>query len=145
MSAKTEQAAAFFDSGFNCAQSVLATFCEAYGVEQETALKMSSGMGGGFRSGEICGAVSGAVQVIGLKYGQHIAGDKAAKEECNRRVVAFVRVFREKNSSVVCREILDYDVSKQDEYAQAQSKNLFKTTCAEMIKSAVALLEALDY
>ena len=145
MSAKTEQAAAFFDSGFNCAQSVLATFCEGYSVDRTLALKMSAGMGGGFRSGEICGAVSGAIQVIGLKYGQHIAGDKAAKEECNRNVVAFVQAFKAKNSSVVCREILGCDVSIQTEYEQAQSKNLFKTTCVSMIKSAVTLLEELDY
>ena len=143
MSVKTEKAAALFGSGFNCAQSVLVVFCEGYGMNRELALKTSSGLGGGFRLGEICGAVSGAVLVIGLKYGQHIAEDSDSKKNCNSKVIEFMDLFKRKNKSVVCKEILGFDLSIKKEYDQAQNKNLFKTTCVDMVKSAVETLEEL--
>ena len=145
MSYKTDLAISLFNSGFNCAQSVLAVFCEEYDVEEETALKMSSGFGAGVRSGEICGAVSGAVLVIGLKYGQSEGNDKASKENCNNKTVEFLDLFRKKNGSVVCRDLLGYDLSIDEEYAEAFSKDLFKTVCVDMVVSAVSLLEELDY
>ena len=145
MSANADNATILFNSGFNCAQSVLATFCEKYGLDKETALKVSSGLGGGFRAGEICGAVSGAVLVIGLKYGQYIAEDKASKGNCNSKTVEFTKLFKSKNKSFVCREILGYNLAIAEEYDQAQSKNLFKTTCIDMVRSAAELLEELGY
>ena len=145
MSSKTGMAAALFAGGFNCAQSVLAVFCEEYGMDKETALKVSSGLGGGVRCGEICGAVSGAVLVIGLKYGQYVADNKIAKANCNKKTVEFMNLFKEKNKSVVCREILKFDLSIKEEYEQAQNQNLFKTTCVDMVRSAAALLEECGY
>jgi hypothetical protein len=37
-----------------------------YGLPRETSLKIASGLGGGVRCGEVCGAATGAVLVIGL-------------------------------------------------------------------------------
>ena len=108
-------------------------------------IKMCSGLGTGFRSGEICGAVSGAGLVIGLKCGQNIAEDKSAKDNCNAKTIEFTKLFRTKNESVVCSDILGFDLSVKEEYEQAQKQNLFKTTCVDMVVSAVELLEELGY
>ena len=145
LNSKTKRAVSLYNSGFNCAQSVLAVFCEDYNINIDTALKLSSGLGGGFRCGEICGAVSGAVLTIGLKYGQNDADDEVSKAECNNKTVEFINLFREKHGSIACRELLRHDISIKEEYAEAQNKNLFKTTCVETVKSAVTLLCQLDY
>ena len=145
MSSRTEAAFAHFDSGFNCAQSVLAVFCEKYGVDKDIAFKACSGLGAGFRLGEVCGAVSGAVLVIGLKYGQNTPGDKISKDNCNAKVIEFMEKFKNKNGSIVCREILGFDLSIKEEYEEAQSQNLFKTRCVDMVKNSVTLLEELGY
>ena len=108
-------------------------------------IKMCSGLGAGFRSGEICGAVSGAVLAIGFKYGQNIAEDKVTKDNCNAKTIEFMNLFRVKNKSVVCREIFFFDLSIKEEYEQAQKQNLFKTMCVDMVVSAVELLEELGY
>ena len=110
MSSKSDLAVAHFHSGLNCAQSVVAVFCEEYGMDK-IALKMCSGLCAGIRSGELCGTVSGAVLVIGVKYGQGIAEDKTAKETCNAKTVEFMNLFRTKNKSVVCHDILELDLS----------------------------------
>ena len=59
---------AYHDNGFNCAQSVFAAFCDLTGIEEKTALKIAGGFGGGVKVGEICGAASGAVMVIGALF-----------------------------------------------------------------------------
>ena len=145
MRTKADIAAGVFLSGFNCAQSVLSVFCEAYGLDAITARKLAAGLGAGARKGELCGAVSGAVIVIGLKCGQSEAVDKAAKADCNARTAAFMELFQSKNKSFVCKEILGLDLSIPAEYARAQTTTLFQTTCVDMVKSAVTLLEELGY
>jgi C_GCAxxG_C_C family probable redox protein len=142
---KSETAVNLFNSGFNCAQSVLASFCEEYGLDQETGLKLASGLGGGFRCGEVCGAVSGAVLVIGLKYGQSLADDSASKSHCNSETVIFMERFRKDNKSCICREILGCDISTQEGRERALRENLFKTTCVDMVESAVGILEEMGY
>ena len=106
---------------------------------------MCSGLGAGFRFGEICGAVSGAVLVVGMKYGQETAADKDTKNSCNARIVEFMSLFRARNNFVVCREILGLDLSIKEEYERARELNLFKTTCVDMVRSAVEILEELGY
>lgn len=145
MKTRAEKAAELFNSGFNCAQSVLTVFSEKYGVSNETALKMSCGLGGGCRFGEICGAVSGAVLVIGLKYGQSNAEDKVSKSICYEKTVEFINEFKAANDFIVCRDILGCDISVKEEYERAQNRRLFDTLCVAMVKSAVEILVNLGY
>lgn len=145
MKTREEMATGLFNSGCNCSQAVLAAFCEKYGMGQETALKLSCGLGGGIRSGEVCGAVSGAALVIGLKYGQAQAEDKAAKNNCYAKTVEFINAFKEANNSIICREILGHDISEKEAYEKAQNKRLFTTICVDMVKSAAQILEESGY
>ena len=65
-----EKAKELFKSGYNCAQSVFAVYAERYGIDFETALKLSSSFGGGMgRLREVCGAVSGMFMAAGLATG----------------------------------------------------------------------------
>lgn len=142
---RPDDAAARFMSGFNCAQSVLSVFAENYGLEKELALKLASGMGTGFRLGEICGAASGAALVIGLKDGQSAAEDKLSKQDCYDKITQFMARFREVNRNVACRELLGYDLSSPAQYAQAKALGLFDTTCVDLIRSSVGILEEMGY
>jgi len=145
MSLKQESAVDIFSKNFNCAQSVISVFCDKYGMDKETALKISGGLGGGFRSGDICGAVSGAVLVIGLKYGHCIEGDLDMKRNCNSKTIEFLNEFRAQNKAITCRDILQCDISTPEGMEEARSKNLFKTVCVDMVKSAVSMLEKSGY
>ncbi len=145
METRQEMAAKLFAAGFNCAQSVLGAFCNDYGMKTKTARRLFGGFGGGVRSGEICGAVTGAVAVIGMKYGHADAGDAAAKQLCNEKTVAFLGAFRARNQSIVCRDLLAYDISRPEGYALALEQNLFSTKCVALVQDAVALLEEQGY
>ena len=92
-----EQAVALHAQGFNCAQCVLLACGKYTGLEPETARRVAAGFGGGVRSGEICGAISGAVMTIGLT------------EEDPRLVAArtkqCVERFRQEFGCVRCQEL----------------------------------------
>jgi len=145
MESGAEAASAVFGNGFNCAQSVLSAFCEKYGMDKETALKISCGLGSGFRSGEVCGAASGAVLVVGLKYGHCLADDKESKASCYEKTEEFLNEFRKRNGSIVCRDLLGVDISTDDGRQQALDRKLFTTTCDDLVRSAATILEELGY
>ena len=145
MESKKDKALACFGKGFNCAQAVLSVFCEKYGLDNETALKISCGLGAGVRSGEVCGAVSGAVLVVGLKLGHHTAEDKESKANCYAKTEEFLNEFRKAHNTIICRDLLGVDISTEDGRTQAQDRNLFSTICDNLVVSAVIILEDLGY
>ena len=67
MSTKAEQAIAFHDQGYNCAQAVACSFCEEFGVDREEMFKIAEGFGFGMGIMDMCGALSGMMMVIGLQ------------------------------------------------------------------------------
>lgn len=140
MNKKSDKAADLFKQGFNCSQSVLGAFCEDYGVGIETALKIACGLGSGARSAEICGAVTGAILVIGLKYGSDNAD---AKTLCNTKTEEFIKIFREKNKSIICRDILGCDITTPLGKEKAIENKYFTTVCLDMVVSASQILEDL--
>ena len=130
-------------AGFGCAASVLSTFCEGYDLEQETALKLACGLGGGCAMGEICGAVSGAILVIGLKHGQDSVENSAAKANCHARVVQFIDKFKEKNNALTCNALLGCDTTTDEGFAIYLEKR--GTVCPALVRDAVEILEELEY
>lgn len=141
----TEKALALYQAKFNCCQSVFGAFCEDYGVNQKEALRMTCGMGGGVRSGDVCGAVSGSVMVIGLKYGHCQEDELDKKSECYRKTIEYVTLFRERYGSICCRDLLGYDFSKPEEEKIIQERGLIWEVCPTVISNAIALLEELGY
>lgn len=138
---KTEKALELFSSNFNCSQSVFAAFAPDFGIDEELALKLATSFGGGARNGEICGAVSGALMVLGLKYGHFQSDNNEQKSRAYDIAVEFTKRFKEANNSIVCRDLLGYDLTIPEDMACIKEKNLFKDICPKMIMSAVEVLE----
>ena len=143
---KSQDSAELFRNGFLCSQSILAACCDNYGLDKNSALKIANGFGSGMRCAEICGAVSGAVLVIGLKYGYTNAKDRTAKKLCDAKVEEFVRVFTERNKGcILCRDILGCDVTTLEGRQKAIDEKLFTTICMDTVVSAATILEELGY
>ena len=94
-------------SGYNCAQSVLCAFSDLTGLEEKTALALAAGLGGGLRSCEVCGAVSGAVLVLGALYPFDDSSDYHAKQRIAGLAREFCTRFRDKYGVLTCRELLE--------------------------------------
>jgi C_GCAxxG_C_C family probable redox protein len=144
MSEKTDLAKKYHARGFGCSQAVLASFCQDYGLDEETALRISTGFGSGMgRMCEVCGALTGAFMVIGLKYGKVITDGAryGTDTETTYRLVAdLAKKFQERNGSMYCRDLIGHDLSDPDERAVVIQLGLFKTTCGKAIQDVVELL-----
>jgi C_GCAxxG_C_C family probable redox protein len=139
---KSKDAVDIFNSGFNCAQSVLASHCEELDLPETTAKKIACGFGGGIGYlGEVCGAVTGAIMLIGLKYGKHTESDNEAKEKTYNLVKKFTDSFKKEFGSIHCPELLKYDLSKEDQLQAARKSGVFKKLCPVFVKRSVELAE----
>lgn len=105
MFSKAESGIALYQGGFNCSQAVLTSFCWKYGLNRELGFRLACGFGGGLQSGEVCGAVSAAVMIIGLKYGNALAADKLSKKHCYGKTGEFIAAFKASHGSILCRDL----------------------------------------
>jgi C_GCAxxG_C_C family probable redox protein len=139
---KSDDALESFKNGFICSSAVFSAFSDELGLDTRTAKKIACGFGAGIsKTGNICGAVSGAIMVIGLKYGKTKAGDNAATEKTRALVRQFIHEFTKKNGSVSCTELLGYNLSNGNDYEKARGKKLFVTKCPELVRDAADILE----
>ncbi|WP_423129321.1 C-GCAxxG-C-C family protein [Gaoshiqia sp. Z1-71] len=124
----------------NCSQSVLSAFANDLNLDQETALKIASGFGGGMACGETCGAVTGAYMVIGLKHG-HSSADPDAKAATKEKIRRFSHLFTQTHGSLVCKELLGINISTPEGNAEAKERDLFQTHCPRFIETACRIIE----
>lgn len=138
---KKEEAMRIHQCGFNCSQAVFGVFCEDLGLDLGSAYRVSAGFGGGMRCGEVCGAVTGGIMALGLRYGHFIEGDTEGKNLIAAKTQAFNQRFLGINGSLICKELLGYNSSIEEEKAIIVEKGLFDMVCPKAITSAVEILE----
>jgi C_GCAxxG_C_C family probable redox protein len=139
---KSDEAYASFMSRFTCSSAVFSAFSHELGLNPDTAKKIACGFGAGIsRTGNICGAVSGALMVIGLKYGKTQADDETATEKTRDLVRRFIQEFTEKNGSVNCTKLLGYDLSDPEVFSAARDSGLFRTKCPGYVRDSADILE----
>jgi len=130
--------------GYNCAQSVLAACGPALGLDRETCLRMTAALGGGLaRSGNACGAVTGALMAIGLACAGTLPTPES-KELAYGPAGVFLARWRERHGSLQCRELAGCDVSTPEGLQAFRAGNVHETTCTELVRDAVRLLDELQ-
>ncbi len=142
MSSNSEAAVGCFREGFNCSQAILSTYGGEFGLERETALKAGAALGAGMGClGEVCGAVTGALIVLGLKHGHTEAKDKVTKAKTYDRVRDFADRFRSRHGALCCRELLGCDLATAEGMATARQKGLFTELCPRLVRTAAEILD----
>ena len=140
---RKDKALQIFSKGMHCSQSVLAAFAEECGITEETAFKLGSCFGSGMRKGDVCGACTGALMVLGLMFGQEHIGDSDERQISNRINDMMMDRFKQANGTCICNELLGCDISTPEGVQYARENNLFKDFCPKMVASAVEILEGI--
>jgi len=139
---RAEEAKKQFEKGFSCAPAVFSTYGEQLGLEKAVALKIACGFGGGIgRTGRTCGAVTGAVMVIGLKHGQASLGDEESRQRTHRLVKEFIDRFTALHGSIECKELIGYDLSNPRELELARESEVFREKCPSFVYDSALILE----
>ena len=129
MSLKSNKAKAIFLNGANCAQSVIAVFCEEYGLSAELAFAITDGFGGGMRCGEICGALSGGIAVVGLANRIKYQDEKVRKALSREKTSELVNKFKNAFGDTSCKTLIKGG----------------RVHCAEYVNAVVEILEEMGY
>ena len=141
---KVKEAVSVFLKGFLCSQAILSTYGTQYGLETKIALKLSSPFGAGMgRLGNICGAVNGALMVIGLKYGNSKVSESKKKEKTFTIAREFIKKFESQNESIICKKLLNCDISTLEGRNKAIKDKYFIEICPKFVQDAAEILEEL--
>jgi C_GCAxxG_C_C family probable redox protein len=127
-----------FAQGYNCSQAVFSAYASQIGIDDETALKLASPFGGGVaRRGNVCGAVTGALMVLGLQKGNATLENK---DENYRLAEEFINRYNEQHGSILCRELIGQDLSTPEGLQNAREQKVFESVCPGLVKDAAELV-----
>ena len=129
-----EKAVQLFDSGFNCAESVLLALSEEFRQTNIVIPRIATGFGAGVsRSGNVCGALSGAVMAIGLRIGCDKAEEKEKRNAAYENVQRMIEAFGKEFGSTQCRKLTQCDLQTQEGQEEYRSKELRKSVCQKLV------------
>lgn len=139
-----ERAVELFLEGFNCSQSVFCAFCHRFDIDEDTAKRISAGLGGGVgRMRDVCGAVSASAMVLGSVCSATEGDDAESKKKNYELVGEFAERFKKIHGSVICREILENNAVKTDNTAtpEGRTADYYKNRpCLKVIEDAAEIL-----
>ncbi len=139
MSDTVESASGRFARGFNCAQSISSSFAAENGLSEDMALRLAAPFGAGFgRAGETCGALSGALMVLGMRYA---SVRPEHKDEIYAITREFLELFRAQHGTTVCRELVGHDISTPEGLQAAREQNVFGKVCPPLVEQTARALE----
>ena len=139
---KTEIALSKFEE-YHCAQSVVYAFADDVNIDKNTLLTLSTGFGAGFgRKQEVCGAVSGAVMILGAKYGRKDNEPKDKTEKTYSEVRKFIDEFTKEKGTIRCSELLPgCDLQTEEGQKLFKEKNLKREVCNKCVELACNILQ----
>ena len=143
MSSKSDIAVAKFLGGYNCAQSIVYAFSDDLRVDKSLALKIACGFGAGMgRKQEVCGAVSGGIMVIGLKYGRGENDERKIMDLAYVKVRALMDRFSEKHGTFICRKLVgECELTTDEGQKMYKERDLLHKICAPCLVSVAEILE----
>lgn len=125
---------------YNCAQTVVGLFAKDVGMDENSALKIASGFGGGMACAETCGAVTGAYMVIGLKHGNSSPAPEE-KAKTKLKIQQFNEKFKEQHGTLICKELTGFDISTPEGASAAHEEGVFVSKCPNFVKTSCDILE----
>ncbi|MCQ2579949.1 MAG: C-GCAxxG-C-C family protein [Treponemataceae bacterium] len=136
-----EKALDYFGRKFHCSQAVLAAFADECGLTETQALKLGACFGSGMRKGEVCGACTGALMVLGAMFGQYDKADEKSRQTANEVNDKMMNRFKEKCGSYLCNDLLKCDIATKEGIDFALKNSLFTEFCPKMVANAVDIAE----
>ncbi len=139
---RIEKALSQFATGCNCCQSITTAFDPDYNLDSQKALKIGAAFGGGMsRLGNTCGAVSGALMIIGMAFRNDDPEDSDNKEQVYVISQRFLNQFMEIHGTVMCRDLIGINLNDEQDLEKAREAGIFEEKCPNFVKTAAQLLE----
>ena len=138
-----EKAMEYNRRGFNCSQSVFAAFAQPLGIDEKAAGAIATNLGTGCRTGNVCGAVSGALMALGLYEGHTTPESSEEKDRAYEISREFVRRFEAEKGTTVCSELLGGNPSVPEDRKMLRESGKFSRLCPSFVELSASILQ--DY
>ena len=138
-----EKAMEYNRRGFNCSQSVFAAFAQPLGIDEKSAGAIATNLGTGCRTGNVCGAVSGALMALGLYAGHTTPESNEEKDRAYEVSREFVRRFEAEKGTTVCSELLGGNPSVPEDRKMLRESGKFSRLCPSFVELSASILQ--DY
>lgn len=125
-----------FLSHWNCTQAVLESLSVHSGLSPEVLTKITTPFAAGMWNGLTCGAVTGAMMAIGMRYGRMSDGDDKATEMTTAKVRQLVATLGRQYGDLACSALLGVDMATDAGIKEAAGKGLFKSKCPLLVEAA---------
>lgn len=135
-----EKAAEYHHQGFNCCQAILASYMDLTGLTEQASFDMGGGFGAGAQTGELCGAITGAVMTLGMLTPVDRQDPVGSKRRTGALAKEFQKRFRERFGELRCRPLLKSAVQASDETPVARDMGL-TNRCDILIITAMEIIE----
>lgn len=112
MGVLAEKAVANHRKGYNCSQAVACAFCEQLGKDEKEVFEIMEAFGFGMGTMGTCGAVSAMAAVVGMVESDGALDAPKTKQASYKQMKALTEKFKEKNQSVICRELKGVDTKQ---------------------------------
>lgn len=129
-----------FDEGFDCSQIVLGEVADRLGITKERAYAAAACFGIGMAQGGVCGAATGALIAIGLRYGNVQPGDLRTKSIVFDKRAEFMERFREMNGKINCPDFLGQEVRTMKDLFLTRDSGIYDS-CPRYCVNALRILE----
>lgn len=122
----------YFNSGYNCCESVVLAVCDYMGVDKEMPLKIATPFGSGMsKNGSNCGALSAAFIASGMIKGRN--NNEEPRDPSYIPADVIFNKFKEKYNSVACRDITELDLKDSEVMAQNKDR-MHKEICGPIVR-----------
>lgn len=138
---RNEKAMMLFDQGCNCSQAVLMAYVDVFDLDVSTMERVSVAFGGGMsKQGKTCGCMTGALMILGLKYGIDSTTIISNRILSYNKGKEFIQIFHATFGETECKQLIKLDLNKKEDLEEA-SKNVFGSRCKQMVGKTVELLD----
>jgi C_GCAxxG_C_C family probable redox protein len=139
---RSQKVLQLFEQGANCAQSILAVYANHKEIDDQLALRIGSGLGGGLgRKQYICGAVNAGAILISMEYGNSYLDEVNKKEKSGKKVNEFLSKIESELGDPNCSKLLNFDISSEAGKKNAKEMGLFEDVCTKCLSVVAIQLE----
>jgi C_GCAxxG_C_C family probable redox protein len=143
MSVRSQRAVELFNSGASCSQSIVTAYADMFGINAETAMRLSCGFGGGVgRMREVCGVISGMAMLAGLKLGSTSPDDTEGKKRTYETIQKMADEYKKRFGSIICRDLLASLKPGTEPKPSPRTETYYKERpCAKFVEAGAEILE----
>jgi C_GCAxxG_C_C family probable redox protein len=143
MSKQVERATEIFGPHLcNCSQAIAVAFADSVNFDEDAAMNAARGFGGGIGShGKTCGAVTGAVMVLGIHAARLAPDEKQAKAKAYELAQAFTKRFAELHGTIECRDLIGLDLSTEEGQKLNSEKKVTRGLCPNFVQTAAEIVD----